>query len=51
MNRTTINVANYDNDTDFAAMIGEATKGFSIDEFMRLRALACTVDAPPLLSR
>jgi len=30
-----INIINVDNDADFAAMIGEVTKGFSVDELMR----------------
>lgn len=34
---TTIN--NYDNDVEFAAMIGEATRGFDFNELMRLKAL------------
>ncbi len=42
MNRVTNNtIINVDNDADFAAMIGEATKGFSVDELTRLKALAC----------
>ena len=31
-----INVSNCENDPEFAAMIGEATKGFSVEELMRL---------------
>ena len=37
---TTINITNFDNDVDFAAMIGEATRGFSVAELMRLKAIA-----------
>ena len=33
-------INNYDNDVEFAMLIGEATKGFSYDEFERLRRLA-----------
>jgi len=40
LNKTTINVTNYDDDLDFARMVGEATKGFNLNEFERLRALA-----------
>ncbi len=35
-----VNVATYDDDIEFAAMIGEATKNFSVEELMRLKALA-----------
>jgi len=34
-----INISVYDNDTEFAKMIGEATKGFSVDELLRMKAL------------
>src|SRR5580704_669381 len=38
---TTI-ITSLDNDVSFAEMIGEATKGFSVDELMRLKALAAS---------
>jgi hypothetical protein len=37
---TNVNVTNYDNDRDFAAMVGEATRGFDVRELMRLKAIA-----------
>jgi hypothetical protein len=38
---TNVNVTNnYGDDADFAAMVGEATKGFSVAELMRLKAIA-----------
>jgi hypothetical protein len=40
LNRVTNTTLNYDADPDFASMIGEATKGFSVDELMRLKRLA-----------
>jgi hypothetical protein len=48
----TVNVtSNYGDDADFAAMIGEATKGFSVEELMRLKRIACSDVAPPLVIR
>jgi len=47
---TNVNVTNYDNDIDFARMISEATRGFDPREIARLRALACSEDAPRLES-
>jgi hypothetical protein len=40
LNKTTINVTNYDDDIDFAQMIGEATRGFDVTELLRLKAIA-----------
>ena len=40
LSKTTVNVHSYDDDVEFAQMIGEATNGFDIAEFLRLRALA-----------
>jgi hypothetical protein len=52
MNRVTNNtIVAVDNDADFAAMIGEATKGFSVDELMRLKALVNNPSTTPLLMR
>jgi hypothetical protein len=52
LNRVTNNaIVAVDNDTDFAAMVGEATKGFSVDELMRLKALVCNTRDTPLLMR
>ena len=42
-----VNVGAYDDDVQFAAMIGEATKGFSVEELMRLKALAEGTAATP----
>jgi hypothetical protein len=49
MNRTTVNnTLNIDAGSDFelAALVGEATAGFSIEEFERLRALTEGQNAP-----
>jgi hypothetical protein len=46
---TTIN--NFDNAADFAATVGEATKGFSVDELLRLKALVNNLSTTPLLMR
>jgi hypothetical protein len=41
MNRVTnTTIVNYDTDIDFAVMIGEATRGFDVNELLRLKALA-----------
>jgi hypothetical protein len=39
-------INNYDNDVEFAMMIGEATRGFSVDELMRLKVLADSQSPP-----
>jgi hypothetical protein len=36
----TVNITNYDNDADFAAMVGEATHGFDPAELARLKSIA-----------
>jgi hypothetical protein len=47
---TNVNVTNYDNDRDFAAMVGEATRGFDVRELMRLKAIAESAVAPLIAS-
>jgi len=39
LSKTTVNVRNYGDDRELAALVGEATAGFSVDEFLRLKAL------------
>jgi hypothetical protein len=52
MNRVTNNtIVAVDNDADFAAMIGEATKGFDHGELDRLKALVHNTRETPLLMR
>lgn len=43
---TNTTIHNYDTDVDFAALIGEATKGFSVDELMRLKSLVANQSPP-----
>jgi hypothetical protein len=45
--RINVNITNFDSDEEFAAMIGEATRGFSIDELMRLKRIAESQKALP----
>jgi hypothetical protein len=52
MNRVTNNtIVAVDNDADFAAMIGEATRGFDHAELDRLKALVLNTRETPLLMR
>jgi len=47
LNRVTNNtIINYNDDADFARMIGEATRGFDVCELMRLKAIAEGQSAP-----
>lgn len=46
LNRVTNTIINnYDTDVDFAVMIGEATRGFDVNELKRLQAIATGQDA------
>lgn len=45
LNKTTINVANYADDREFALLVSEATKSFNPDEIARLKALAMCNDS------
>jgi hypothetical protein len=36
---TNVSIISYENDVEFAVMVGEATRGFDVNELMRLKAL------------
>jgi len=43
----TVNIANYDDDANFARLVFEATRGFDADEIERLKMLAASSPSQP----